>query len=515
MNLKLSLMTGVAVASLAIVTLLGGTDSVRAQTFNPVYEVCLDDAFTYDPDTTTPGDPEECDGDNSAGAHTDITTILEIPSGDVQFAGAVFFIPPEWTITPGDDIPIGAVVGELLATVTLGLINGACFNPLPVGFLMLNASIDTSDTVPYLDTEEDDPGAEGYGLPDYFEDKDNSGLQDGFERYPEFIIRVLDDILGDEIGEPLQPIRRSAGITIIAGVEVLLQFLIFEPGTPINENIRNDAELGYPSVTLLQNIGDPTEDPIPSAITDFCTPLRAINTSFGVSRDNGCTDSAAETLDAICEVRSVIPEIVTEEQGGTDPDEGGFPLLTNPAEGDYNFTFVSAGQRDADGDGIENSLDTCAFAVNQGDPRIAGDGDEDNDGLDAACDPDDDNINSDEDVDGYLNRQDNCPLVPNGEEGSNQRDTDNDSIGDDCDPNPDDADAQGELIFAEGSPIVTIGPGSPPSEETPDADETPAADDDGGGSTLIIIIVVIAAVAIVGGGAFYFMRRGGGGGATA
>lgn len=514
MSLKLCLLKGAALAVLAFVILFGGADNAHAQTFNPTYTVCLDDATTRDPDNTTPGDPEECDGDNAAGANTDFTTAFSLPSGDLQFGAAVFFIPPEWTITPGDEIPIGAVVGELLATVQLGLINSPCFNPLPVGFVMLNASIDPFDTVVYLDTDEDDPEAEGFGLPDYFEDKDNSGLQDGIERYPDFITRVLDDEPGDEVGQPLQPIRRSAGITVIAGVEVLLQFLIFEPGTFIDEAITNDAALGYPTVTLLQNIGDPESDPIPSAITDFCTPLSSTNTAYGVSKDNGCTDSAAATLDPICEVYSVLPEDTNETEGHSDPDESGVPLFANPSEeGTYRFTIVAAGQRDADGDGIENPLDTCPFVANQGDPRELSDADFDQDGLDAACDPDDNNINSDEDLDGYLNRQDNCPLVPNGEEGTNQRDTDNDAIGDDCDPNPDDADAQGELVFSQVSPELTIGPGSEPAEdETPTEDE----DDDGGGSTLIIIIVVIAVVAVVGGGAFYFMRRsGGGGGSTA
>lgn len=508
-----------AFALMGAVTLLGAADTVRGGTFNPTITACLDNASTKDLNLFTPGDAEECDGDNAAGAHTDITTTFNIPEGDVNIAGAVFFIPGEWGITPGDEIPIGAVVGELTASATLGIINSACFQTLPVIFKMLNASIDPFDTVIYVDSEEDDPGAEGYGLPDYFEDKDNSGLQDGFERYPDFITRVLDDIPGDEVGQPLEPIRRSAGITIVAGVEVLLQFLIFEPGTFIDEVIPNDPELGYPTVTLLQNIGDPEVDPIPSAISDFCTPLLTSNTAFGISKDNGCTDVSGATLDAICSVQSALFE--TPEEGTTDPDESGIPLFTNPPEDTYVYTLITAGQRDADGDGFENALDVCPFVTNVGDSRIQGDGDEDGDGLDAACDPNDDpqakGTNSDEDLDGYLNRQDNCPLVANGEEGSNQRDTDNDSIGDDCDPNPDDADAQGELTIVEVSQEIIIGPGGPAEDETPtDGDTTPPSeDDDGGGALIIIIIAVIAAVVVVGGGAFYFMRRGGGGGDTA
>ena len=471
-------MPGVLLGLLVLVTFLGTADTAQAQTFNPSIE-------------TTIANPE-------AGANSDISTTLDLALGDVQFAGLVAFIPSEWGITPGDEIPIGAVIGEVEATATLGIINAACFNRLPVEFTMLNASIDINDTVPYLDTDEN-------GDEDYFEDKDNSGLQDGFERYPDFITRAL----VDENDQPLQPIRRSAGITVVAGVNVLLQFLIFEPGTFIDEQIANDPVLGYPTVTLLQNVGDPDEDPIPGAITDFCTPLVSTNTTFGVSKDNGCTDVPGVTLDAICAVRSALFE--TPEEGITDPDESGVPLFTNPAEGTYTFSLIAAGQRDADGDGYENSLDTCPFDLNEGDPRVGGDGDFDLDGLDVVCDPDDDHINSDEDLDGYLNRQDNCPLVANGEEGTNQRDTDDDTIGDDCDPNPDNADTEGELIIVEISQDFTIGPGTSPPQETPTADE----DDDGGSGTLIIIIVVIAVVVAVGGGAFYFLRRGGGGGGGA
>jgi len=556
-KLKLPLLWGTAFAVLAVVALLASADTARAQTFNPTYEITF--------------------ADTQAGANSDWTSDFNLPAGDLQFGAVVFFIPPEWGITPGDEIPIGAVVAELTATATLGLINGACSNALPVSFTMLNASIDPSDTVIYLDTDPDptrlvedvsaqdselvvedatgldasdfiDLGAEkiqvisasgnrlevergvegtvavehslgsavfaeGLDKEDYFEDRDRSGLQDGFEKYPDFITRLLDDTPGDEVGNPLQPIVRTAGITVIAGVNVLLQFLIFEPGTFLDEQIPNDESLGYPSVTLLQNAGDPAEDPIPSAITDFCTPLTTSITSFGVSKDNGCTDTTAERLDPICEVRSAL---LVEES--TDPDESGVPLFTSPEEGTYTFTIIAAGQRDADGDGYENSLDVCPFVANLGDPRIQGDADEDNDGLDAACDPNDNEVNSDEDLDGFLNRQDNCPLVANGEDTTNQRDTDDDAIGDDCDPNPNNADTEGELIFARVPVEITIGPGGPPAQETPAADETPAGgppaeeEGDGGlgtGAIIGIIIGVIAGVLVLGGGALFLMRRSG------
>lgn len=548
MKLKLPLLTGVACAVLALTALVGTTDTARAD-FNPTYEIAI--------------------SESEAGATSNWTFDFGVPKGDSMFGAAVFFIPSEFIITPGDEIPIGAVVGTVNAIATLGIINGACDSSLPVDFIMLNASIDITDTVVYLD-EDPEPGEDGYDpqnpgndVPDYYEDRDDNGLQDGIEKYPDFITRTL----VDEDDQPLQPIRRAAGITVVAGAEVLLQFLIFEPGTFIDEDIPSDPELGYPAVTLLQNAGDPDFDPIPGPITDFCSPLITNIVSFGISKDNTCTDSGVERPDPICSVGSAkllqcdntrdddadkfindgCPTVGDAEEAAcddnvdddgdgavndgcpavdepedntpTDPDESGIVLLTNPSAGTYTFILIAAGQRDADGDGYENSLDTCAFVTNVGDPRIKGDGDLDFDGLDAACDPNDDapsgGTNSDEDLDGFINRQDNCPLDANGENEDNQRDTDDDGIGDVCDPNPDNPDTEGELIFGRVDLDVTIGAGGPPDGDTTDDDTTGGADDDddGGSAILFIIIGIIAAVVVLGGGAFFLSRRSGSGGA--
>ena len=535
LRIKPLLPAGALLALLSVVLLLGTADTAHAGTFNPTVSGCLDDAATEDPDPFIEGHPGECDGDNTPEVNSDFTTLLNIggpncaPSEsppkfecDVNFAGLVTFLPSDWGLVPGDEIPIGAIVGKLTSRVTLGLINAPCSDELVVAFTFLNSSIDPSDTVPFPDTDDD-------LIEEFVEDEDQSGLPDGFEKYPEFITRVL----VDENDQPLQPIRRSAAITVVAGTNVLLQSLIFEPGTFINENIPNDEELGYPSVTLLQNIGDPDAEPVPGVITDFCTPLLSSNITFGVSKDNPCTDDVPlDELDPLCAVRGAPFDIP--DEGATVPDEGGVVLFVNPQDGTYEFTTISAGQRDADGDGLENSLDTCPFVANVGSPRI-GDGDKDEDGLDAACDPDDNRVNSDEDLDGYLNRQDNCPLVANGENEAdipgvgNQDDSDKneqgddalDQIGDACDPNPDSPD--GDLIIVQTAFEIAIGTGEgeggPPSTDAcpncfriGDTDAVGTDDYGGGSSTLIIIIViVIAAVVVVGGGAFLLTRRGGGG----
>ena len=352
MRPKPVLLIAAAVAALALSAIVGTTDSVRATTFNPTIEISV--------------------ANPTAGAHSDFTTDFNVPSGDVNFGAAVFFFPSDWDVTAPEDVPLGAIVGQLTAQATLGLVNGQCDNILTVQFKMLNSSVDITDTVAFDDADDNGTG-------DVFEDKDDSGLQDGIEKYPEFINRITDDA---------QPIRRAAGVEIVAGVNVLLQFLVFDPGTSIIREIPSDESLGYPTVTFLQSIGDPEATPEPNAITDFCSPLTSQNITFGVTKDNPCTDKPGTTLDPVCAVKSAPLELL-EDQPKSDPDEGGVPLFTNPGEGDYTFTAIALGQRDADNDGYENSLDTCPFDANQGNPRIKGEGDFDEDGLDAICDPDD------------------------------------------------------------------------------------------------------------------------------
>lgn len=556
MKLKHSLLMGTAFALLAVVTLLGRGETAQAQTFNPSIESELVNPV--------------------AGEPSDFVMELSIPAGDVNFGGIIAYIPLEWNITPGEDIPIGAVVGQLKSLATLGIIGAQCDNVLNVDFTMHNASIDITDTVSFDD--EDPEGEEGHDTGDVFEDKDAfgtvesatattltdserdgdpfvpnefvgdkvfrvkitdgtgdgqkrkivsntedtitidsdwdtvpdetskykvmSGLQDGLERYPEFINRITDNA---------QPIRRSAGVQIVAGADVFLQFLVFEPGSVIIREIPHEEELGYPTVTFLQAIGDPELDPEPNPITDFCTPLEVVNTTFAISKDNACTDDELPPPEfrGLCETTSAPLDIP--EEGLTDPDESGHVLSTNPPAGDYELRVYALGQRDADGDGYENALDVCPFTPNQGDPRVKGDGDFDlpaPDGLDAACDPDDTVLNSDQDADGYLNKGDNCPLIANGEEESNQKDSDEnefgdarpDGIGDDCDPNP--LVPDGELVLREFSSPITITGDAPPPEDDGDGD------DDGGGALIFIIIGVIAAVVVLGGGGFFLMRRG-------
>ncbi len=442
---------GAIAAALALIIALGSSDTVHAS-FAPELEITI--------------------ADDKPGAHSDFGFEFRLPEGDVIFGGVVAFVPGEWGITNGADIPVGAEVGVIRADATLGLIGSACNQMLPVEFKMKNATLDESKTTTFEDTDDNQTA-------DFAEDSDGNGVIDGIDRWPEPIRRILDETEAD-------PIRRSAGMAIVVSTPILLQLLVFEPGTFLNENIPNDPALGYPTITLLQNVGDPAIDPEPSPITDFCTPLNTTSTFFGVTKDNEETE---------------------------DVDESGATLFVNPGPGVYTFTVAASGLRDADGDGFENLLDTCPLQTNIGNPRVTDDGDLDSDGLDAVCDPNDDpstdGTRQDQDGDGYNNRQDNCPLVANGEDTTNQADQDMDQIGDVCDPHPNNADTEGDISIAQASLEVKIGAGVTDPDATPTPTPAGPADDGGAGTGLIVAIVVgvIAAVAVVGGGAAFLKRR--------
>jgi hypothetical protein len=350
-----------------------------------VIAVRVSDAITFDVTlTASVADP-------TAGAASDVTTNFGIGAGSAQYLATATFTPPEFDMTGGANIPLGALVGKLDANATLGLINGPCNSALPVTFDMMNATVDTSSTVTF---------------DEQFQDADANTLPDGVDKFPDFITRIL----------PGQtPIFRQFGQASVAGSAVSLNFVVLAPGANIPVLGALDPAWGYASVSVLNNNGDPGAISAPNPITEFCTPLSTIVTTFGVTQDNPATDA----------------------------DESGVTIQTNPTTGGtYTFHARSISLYDADDDNIDNSLDTCPYDPNPGcDISVAGSCDQDNDGLMDTCDPGPTETVVDQDDDGYTNRGDNCPLVANGADPDNQLDRDTDGIGDACDQNPDTPDA--------------------------------------------------------------------------
>ena len=406
------------IALLALAALLVMSSRGQAQSFNPT--------STYGVSDSTPG------------ASADIESTFSIPAPDLMYANIINFTPPEWGVYRDDDVPDGAWIADLSANATLGLIGDRCSNRLGVGFHMLDATTDRTTQVPFNDQFDIGP----------------DGLPLGVTRYPDYLTRIFKD----PEGATLTPIARMYGQTDVAGVEMSLNFVLFEPGivfkTPAGDTITMDSRLGYVSATVLQAAGDPDTEAKTgdnNAISDFCSPLTTETTIFAVTKDN--PDTAA--------------------------NEGGVAVRTNPAAGSYNFVTYALSQRDADGDGIQNGMDPCPTTPNPNwdpykklsDPAYSDDQDEDS--LPDECDPkpNDKGCNAggvwDHDCDMYGNRGDNCPLVansadqPGGTGSDNQEDSDSDGIGDACDDNPNTPDGE-QFKVCLVSQIPIGGGGTPP-----------------------------------------------------
>lgn len=404
--------------ALAVVAALAASGGARATSY--------DMTMTYSVVDTTPG------------AHSDYSVELQIPTEDSIFGSLITFVPGAWglgtcpandpasvSLACGDDaLPNGAVVGDMRSQAVLGLLNGSCNSLLDLQFTLLDATTDQSQTVVFHDADSDGNGEQ-------FEDDDGDGLPNGVEMYPEYLLRLIRTAPFPQ-GEPLRPVLRQYGQTNVGGSWVSVQFLLFAPGIIIN-GLPLHESLGYPAVFVLQDTGDPGQEAQPSAITDFCTPHDTVTTFFGITRDNPATES----------------------------DEAGVVNMTNPADGGYVFTGFVPSKYDADGDGVENSLDTCPFSGNPDgwDPRSSNTGgDDDGDGIPNACDtvsnpPGD----LDQDGDTFQNRGDNCPTLPN----PDQRDLDRDDIGDACDPEP--LSPTGHQHLACDAQEVDIGVGGDPA----------------------------------------------------
>src|SRR5207245_557484 len=127
------------------------------------------------------------------------------------------------------------------------------------------------------------------------------------------------------------------------------------------------------------------------------------------------------------------------------------------------------------------------------------------------------------DLDGYLNRGDNCQLIANGENENdtpigNQTDKDNDQIGDPCDPDP--KTPNGHLLTSVLAQDLKLGtrlnsqgqsaPVLPPycSKLGVKCYGQESSSSSGSSSTGIIVgAAVVAAIVVLGGGAFVVMRR--------
>ncbi len=504
------IIAGSLIAALLLLLFLvaSSSDTAYATSFDPEGSACLDDFDTIDPFPAGPH-ANDCDGDSTPGVSSDITTSFILPKGNSNFGGTIGFVPAGLSPPSDAEVPNGAIVSQLLSIATLGLLDGPCSTGTLVMFVMIDATTDTSDIIK--------PAPKGDQLEPIAVDADGNGIPDGADHYPIYLNLVLDpdfDNIGpdalpgtaDDVNGPLQPPQprsRQFGVAKVAGITVILNFLLFDPGTPLGDFVTVDPALGFPSVTVLQDPTVPLSQPTANTITDFCSPLTVRTTTFGLTRDNGCTpkpaasefrcnsDDARYTGACLIGI-AALDGGCGSVSGTTNPDESDTAYRTNPSSAStLNFVASASSQLDADNDGIENILDSCALTADPSDtdPRsLSNPQDPDQDGLWNSCDPNPNapspNVQTtrpvnpcesqggkDEDEDCFNNRADNCPLVPNGVAfngtvlGPNsQTDSDSDGIGDACDPDPNTD--NGHLHVACGISQVDIGGGgSAPVEE--------------------------------------------------
>jgi len=511
-----------AVALTLLIALSSGT-AHAAGSFNPSSTICLDDQTTVDPNPLVPGHAGECDGSNAPGANDALTAIFGIVAPDYNFGFNVSFTPPEWGVAKGTDIPIGASVGTLNSKATLGLLGNPCKSPIVVDFEFVNASTDPGDPIDPLAPGEDDR------LKPLAQDSNGNNIPDGADKWPRYLSEI--DALKNVKTSQIRARMFGVNATAVVDLTIVLNFVIYEPGADLSDwdgkVLDIDPRLGYISVVVLQDpsAAASSDDPV----NDFCSPLLSGNTAYGVTEDNPNTgtgggfpyrtnpsDGAYSYIAASQPQRDADGDgienaldpcpLSRDDQYGPNKDIAWDPRTQSPT-GYLQYS-------DDDGDGLPNSCDRFESGAecennkdddfdgrpNDGCPKVgdaegepagvlvhwtlagpdcedAEDDDGDgfvNDGCPKVGDPDvrSPTVGSiyDEDRDQWMNRMDNCPLVPNGPQQKNipgvgnNEDEDSDGIGDACDPHPNDADAEGdpEALSVCVVHVLEIGAGGTP-----------------------------------------------------
>ena len=430
--------------------------------------------------------------DHEHDVNADITTTFSLPDGDLNYAKLVALTPTEFF--PAGNVPLGVLVGQVNWYSTLALFGGSCTTGISPAYPLWEATTDTS-ACPIM-------------FRDQFTDGDGDGLPDGIVCWPEFLTRILPP--------GATPIERFYGQTQVGASPASINIVTFEAGSLPGLSVA----WGRPSVVIVNDMGDPERQVKPmEALTDTCTPMDLQIITYGLSKDNPDT-----------------PDVEPAHEVRRNPPYGGT----------YTFRWHAESERDADHDEVENPLDTCPLDVNidpspMDETQVGGD---DGDGIDASCDPDPlvacwnprpancavdyPYYATDCDCDGFRNRLDTCPLVPNGcndiwcsgggswpydPSWDEQQDSDGDYIGDACDPNPTIPD--GEPVVVDLSTEVEIsGPQQPQQPvggivkmwRDPTA-RSPQEPSGGTGPHILLAVGGAAAVLALSASAWYARRR--------
>jgi hypothetical protein len=420
----------VLAAALAVYAFVSAGTTHADSVYNPttVVRMCngLPAGFSST-DASLAGTGIGCAETLTAGAATDYTTQLDMPSGNLNFSNVVTLSPNGPT-----SVASGTKVGGLRSLTNLGLINNPCTTALTVDFVLYNVALPNAATRAAMTNI---AWPKTFGAADRFGDwkvgdgvhtsnppavgdadwatladpnvtSSNGTNADGttlsIANYPIHLLDAFDPDfvpgVGDGATEPLIPAAMYGGLTLVSGNWIPLYFAVFSSGamTALPGALGDiTAAMGFPSVSVLN---DPTAVAVsPSSITDFCTSLNVTTM-----------------------LRSTVH--------------------SNPAAGTQMFVQYNASLRDSDQDGHENAIDTCPYnAVPAENPRDAlGDDDADSDGIMNSCDTG--GAGADADGDGLQNRQDNCPQTANATNAEDELGVDpvdkgprTDGIGNECD----------------------------------------------------------------------------------
>jgi len=327
-------------------------------------------------------------GTNTAGVASNNTVSVSIPAPDYNYEDSSMynFGPIAGTPVQGKGFPIGAWVGTLSSTTTLGLLNSACNKPIGPTFDLFNASIDTSQTLTALEmawTNTANPP--GFA-------KGNAILPDFLEYYPTFLNTMLDPdgpcdptvVLPTTVCDPgdpgsklpLVPRARFAGHNLVSTSYMLIEVVILNPGQ-IAQLPSIKAQmipgLGYAILTILNNPVDQIE--APGAVSDFCTSLTSVTTLYGTTKTGayianppatqfGPYGVGYTTLTAACgpSAVAVTCNVVRSEgfiglnNATVGPPSQEVASITGLPVGGTQITFASLANAHAIGDPITSSL---------------------------------------------------------------------------------------------------------------------------------------------------------------
>jgi len=217
--------------------------------------------------------------DTTPGAHGDVLSDLYIYQGSSNYGKLITTTaPPEWQVATDRELPNGASVGAILALTTLSISGGACASSVVVSIPFFKATNNIENTAEWI--------GDGTNLTT---DNNNNGLPEAIDKYPSYL---------NDLYYNLKPRIRYYGFSnaVSGAPPSQLNFTVFSPGQfggdlpapagyPAFPNPERGVSDSYGYLNYVQ-LDNPFQN-APSAITEFCTPLRTTTDLWGLTRGEG------------------------------------------------------------------------------------------------------------------------------------------------------------------------------------------------------------------------------------